>query len=109
MSQIEKFKKEHEIGFPIFNQIFSQPVSEIKKLVEDIVNDSQMSSFFKSCSVTKTSVDDVPREIQMNFYDSIEITPLGITHYPEHGVGTTIVKFDKYFKLPNNAAFTVKK
>jgi hypothetical protein len=44
-------------------------------------------------------VDDKPEDIKLRFYDSIKVTYLGVEFKPEHGPGTMLLKFDKFFNV----------
>lgn len=98
IEQIEKF------GKPTLEQLFRLNSVEIKKTVRDILGsswfDTHCSGMVENGSVLKTYEDDQPKQIQIWYYDGIEITCSGIYHLPEHGDRKCVREFDKYFSLP---------
>lgn len=89
----------YKIGQEIFEKIFKLSEQEIVFLVCDILNDEHCSSLKSKYNCIRTIKNDVPEKITFKFYDSIEISWLGIYFIPEIGPSKRLRKFDKYFKI----------
>lgn len=97
----QKYKEQHEIGFPIFEKLFQLKKNDFIKVMKDIFqnNKSVMEILENKPRVLKTLNDDEPEEIQIHFYSSISITYWGVEYKPEHGFSDTVLKFDKFFNI----------
>lgn len=103
MTFLEQVEHDWNIGLPIFNKLFEKNSSEIKSVVEKIFESRKVNSNnfgFSHCDVEKMSKNDEPREIGLYFYDSIKISPLGISFKREHGPNNLVVPFDSTFQFP---------
>ena len=103
MTFLEQAEHDWNVGLPIFNKLFEKNSSEIKTVVEKIFESRKVNSNnfgFSHCDVKKVIKNDEPWSIGLYFYDSIEISPLGITFEPEHGFPEMSVKFDSTFQFP---------
>jgi len=100
---IEDYKKAYEIGLPIFLELFKLSDSDLKDKLKSILRsklDSRnMDLFDKTSPVTRIIKNENPEKILIEFYDWIEIYPLGISFHPEHGKSRQIIDFDEHFKL----------
>lgn len=90
----------YDIGFPFLEKIAEMNSSKICKIVKDIVDDKSMDNFFNNCNVIKHIKNDKFSKIILVYYSTYEISPFGITYKSEKDEVITIVKFNKYFKLP---------
>jgi len=82
-------------------EFFALSDKEIKEKLLSIVGDDDKYSHIleDNSTVTRNIVNETPSNIVVSFYDSISISAFGISYSPEHGEGTTLVKFNKHFKL----------
>lgn len=104
METLEQLKKNYEIGLPVLEKLFKLNKQELlpllKKICEGIIPDHYNHLFeIKNAQVTKVTVDDEANKITVNFYDCLEITPLGIYIQPEHGDNQKIISFNETFTL----------
>jgi hypothetical protein len=101
MTLEQKWKKEYEVGYPIFEKLFQLNKNDLIKVMEDIFQDNLkfMEILENNPKVIKTITDDKPEEIGIHFYSSITINYLGVRYKPEHGVSDMILKFDKFFNV----------
>ena len=103
MTFLEQAEHDWNVGLPIFNKLFEKNSSEIKTIVEKIFESRKVKSnnfTFSKCDIKKVIKNDNPHEIELYFYDSIEICPLGIYFLPEHGFTKLVVPFDSTFQFP---------
>lgn len=103
MTALEKLESDWNVGLPIFKKLFEKNSSEIKTIVAKIFESRKIecNNFdFRNCGGEKTIKDDEPWEIDLHFYDSIHIYPLGIYFVPEHGSSQMVVTFDATFQFP---------
>lgn len=98
--RIEEVK---EFGDPIFKEIFSMSDQELLNKLESICGedlpDHMISNYGKGTWVIRTSVNEEPRDITVEFYDVVKIDAFGIHLKHEHGSYNTLVKFNQHFKL----------
>ncbi len=100
MSHYSEFMENFMAGIPIFEKLFALPYKELLAKVQTLCGDQIPNTYILiDGHVVKTTTNDRPDEIRINFYDSITISPLGITYIPEHGNGRLIFDFGKYAKL----------
>jgi hypothetical protein len=96
----DNIKEEYKIGYPIFEEIFSKSDKEVKEIILSITdNDKEVKEILKNGKLIRTIVDEKPTKIKINFYDSIELSYLGLNFQPEHGPDLNLIKFNKHFKL----------
>jgi hypothetical protein len=101
MAEKLDFEKQYEEGLPTFEKLFKLSSQELKEKIKEICgsNVSNEYLFTESSHVVKTIKNDKPKEIVIEFYDSISISPFGISYQPEHGSGRKLVTFNKFFVL----------
>lgn len=99
----DRIQRAHDIGYPIFEQIYNMPHAEIREKLNSILKSHDAFESYKSVisagTVVKENHDDEPHQIKINFYDTIEINFMGIAYKPEHRAIKLIVAFDEHFKL----------
>jgi hypothetical protein len=97
----EEYLKQYAIGFPTLHKLFMLSKKDFITVMKDIFqdNESVMEILENRSRVVKTLVDDKPEDIKLRFYDSIKVTYLGVEFKPEHGPGTMLLKFDKFFNV----------
>lgn len=99
----EKYQKAFEIGMPIFNEIFKMSDNDLKDKLKSIlknkIDSRNLDLFEKSSNVRRIILNEEAKEINIEFYDTIKIHPLGIDFQPEHGSSCKLVEFDEHFKL----------
>ena len=104
MTFLETVEKQIEIGMPIFHKLFNHKSQEIRELVGKAVQGKKLpknvDGMFEKATVEKTSRNDEPWNISINFYDHIEINWMGIKLVSEYGQRETIVEFGESFN-PN--------
>jgi hypothetical protein len=101
MTLEQEYKEKYEIGFPIFEKFFNLKKDDFVNVMKDIFqdDDSILEILENKPTVTKTIIDDIPQNISICFYSSIEITYNGISYKPEHGNTSLILKFNKFFNI----------
>ena len=98
MSEWANFEEQWKQGYPVFEKLFNLKKDELKVLLLEICGD-KYEELIKNCRVYKSITDDRPDKIEVCFYDKLSITPFGINYCPEHGEGSEVVKFNKFFTL----------
>lgn len=101
-SIIEKTKLRMALGQPVLEQFFKMTDKEIKLKVKSILKnkvDSYDDSFVEFGSVKRVIQNEQPQEIIISYYDSVEISFMGIYWKPEHGGATIVTHFDEHFVL----------
>lgn len=106
MTTLEEITNRIEnFGKPTLEQLFRFDSKQLKNIVRDIVGaqwfDDRCAGMLSDGTVIKTMEDDEPKQIQIWFYDGIEISYSGIYYLPEHGDRKCLREFDQYFKLPD--------
>lgn len=95
MERMEKY------GQPILNKLFNLSSKELKEKICDIIGkswfDDHCPGMIEDGIVKKVIRNDNPQEIEIGYYDSIEITSAGIYFRPEHSERKVLKIFDKYF------------
>ena len=92
--------EQYSIGFPIFQKFFDMPKADLLKILAEICGDNiSPETLEKSSKVYKESIDDVPNNIKICSWDTLEISPFGINFKSENGQNKKIVEFNKFFKL----------
>lgn len=101
MSLVEEYKKNYEIGFPMFEKLFKLKKDDFIKVMRDIFkNDAKVLEILDNKpTVIKNLEDDIPNQISIHFYSSILIDYTGVRYKPEHGCMYPILKFDKFFNF----------
>lgn len=106
-SAVEKIRENFEIGTPIFDKIFSLDIVNFKIIIREILEtfnvmeDDDLENFIKGCDIKKEIVNDAPSLIEMQYFDIIKINQLGIVKQSEHSAEVNVVRFNKYFKIPD--------
>lgn len=101
----ETINKQYENGLPIFKKLFKLEKEILKKTLIDIIGgtsvhvNTNMLDLINNGIAYKTIRNDVPENIEINYYDQIKVTPFGISFKPEHGDEKEIIKFGIHFKL----------
>lgn len=93
--------KEIEMGTPIFNTLFNTKREVLIDILKRIVAHHKGASqvFDETFRIQKIIMDDKPEKLFFISWDKIEISPLGVYYYPEHGPAERIVVFNEFFKL----------
>lgn len=100
MSDYKEFLERHKFGMPILEQLFKLNKDELKKKLQTICGHITLpEGLLKEGSVEKTISNDVPKSIEVWYYDHISISPYGINYKPEHGNEKEIIAFNEHFKL----------
>lgn len=99
MNQIEKIRHKYETGLPIFKRLFEMDSKSLKEKLHRICDSHPDKDVFEHGSVKKISVDDEPESIEIYYYSSFSISPMGIFYKPEHGPGNHVIEFNEFFKL----------
>lgn len=101
MTLEQKYQQQYEIGFPIFQKLFSLTKDKFVEVMKDIFQDNKsvMEILENNPKIIKTLEDDEPESIKIHFYSSIEVTYFGVKYKPEHGQSEMILKFDKFFNV----------
>lgn len=95
-----KDKEAYNIGFPIFEKLFSMKKNDLLVKLKDISMGKITSDLFdQNSTVTKQIVDDTPVEIVISSYDIMIITPTGIEYRAAPGHYQIIAEFNKFFHL----------
>ena len=101
---MESIEQQYETGMLIFEQIFSWKKDKILKFISDLVGNTSRKYndiLEYQPNVYKNSINDIPQNISISVYGSFKINAFGINYEGEHGRGNhQIVKFDKFFKIP---------
>lgn len=94
-------QKQIEIGVPIFNTLFNTKrevlIDIVKRMVDHHKGASQV--FDDTIRIQKIIMDDKPEKLFFVSWNKIEISPLGVYYYPEHGAPEKVVVFNEFFKL----------
>jgi hypothetical protein len=101
-TSLEKIiKKQHAIGYPIFESLFNLPKQELIAVLEQLfIDDRTILHFLKDTpTVLKEIRDDKPFKIELCFYHQIDIDWTGIKYKPEHGSYKQLLNFDKFFNV----------
>jgi hypothetical protein len=103
MTLLEDYKKAYETGLPFFLKLFKMSdldlKDKLKSILKNKLNSRNLDLLEKSSDVIRTIRNENPEKISIQFYDWIEIYPLGISFHPEHGNAHQIVDFDEHFIL----------
>ena len=97
----KSIQEKYEEGLIVLKQFFALSDKEIKEKLLSIVGDDDKYSHIlgNDSQVKRIIMNETPSEIIISFYDEITIGSYGITYKHEYGNETTIVKFNKHFKL----------
>ena len=101
MGKEKTTEERYNEGLIIVKEFFTFSDKEIKEKLLSILGDDDKYSHIleKGSRIDRTISNEIPAEIIISFYDSISIHPFGITYCSEHGVGHSLVTFNKHFKL----------
>lgn len=102
MTALEKlYRKQIEIGTPIFEKFFNLKKEQLIKVLSELLYDSagSLEILNNNPTVIKTLRDDEAEEIKICMYSTIFINCLGISYKPEHGVSKIFIKFTNYFDV----------
>jgi len=96
-TKVEQIQIHHQIGYPKLVSLFRLSDKELKYFMKEVVrsfvgNDKE-HLFCDSAEVRRTIVDGKIDSILITYYDSINITWLGINYKPEHGVSQKVLDF----------------
>lgn len=91
----------YEIGKPVFNKLFNLTKPKLIEVLKQICYnyDYVIKLLNNNCSVKKEIYNDEPLNIIISYYDSMEITPLGITYKPEHDNPKHLIEFNQFFTI----------
>lgn len=99
MSALEILQEKIAIGEAIFFELFRLSDIELRKKLIEITDGKYEDIFLSHSDVVRILVNERPKSITFEFYDSIELDWSGITFKPEVGNQAKIVEFNKNFKL----------
>jgi hypothetical protein len=101
MDIVEEYLEKHRIGFPTFEKLFGLKMDKLLEVVYEITSHHEKSKYIlnEKPRVYKEIENDEPKKIIIASWGSLEITPTGIYHKPEHGCGDDVVLFNKFFTL----------
>jgi len=94
-----KLNEKDKLGQEIFEKLFSLPDNDLKLKLNDILDGQYSSIINKSFTIIRTIINEVPSNVEIEYYDKIYLNHKGIFYIPEHGGDFLLVKFNKYFKL----------
>jgi hypothetical protein len=100
--EMDSIKEMYDIGLPILTELFNMPFDKLRDKVKEICGrevDRRNDLILKEGTVKKQSSNDVPEYIEIWCYSHIKIHAFGISYIPEHGEGSQLVEFNKFFKL----------
>lgn len=76
------------------------PKKELLETLKEICGDRvSKETLEESSNVYKKLTNDEPTELSIASWDSLIISPFGITYQKEHGTAERIVEFNKFFKI----------
>lgn len=100
---VEDIQKKYDMGLPILEEFMKMTDLEIKAKLKSIVGDQINDSDYllsKDSHVQRVIENEVASKITVSYYDSIEISPFGISFVGEHGYNNRkLVEFNEHFKL----------
>lgn len=101
MSTVEEYLEKHRVGFPTFEKLFNLKMDKLLDVVKEISSHHEKAKYIldEKPNVYKNIENDEPKKIIISSWGSLEITPTGIYHKPEHGFGEDVVLFTKFFAL----------
>lgn len=99
----KSIQEKYNMGQPILIKLGELKKDELIEAIKKICSgdSAALEVLENNPSVVKIISDDVISEININWYDKINISPFGINYKPEHGGGRTIVNFNETFTLDN--------
>ena len=97
----KSIQEKYEEGLIVLKQFFALSDKEIKEKLLSIVGDDDKYSYIlgNDSQTARTIKNEIPCKMVISFYDRIIIDVFGISYKHEYGDETTIVKFNKHFKL----------
>lgn len=103
MGILDSINERVKTGMPVLVEIFNMPHLELRAKLKSILKNNDRFKDYEMVidkgDVKKISTNDEPWEININFYDSIEINFMGVSLKREHGSPKLVVAFDEHFKL----------
>lgn len=99
MGDVVSFLQDYEIGQEVLTEMAKMNRTEFLSKLTSVISGLVPEGILTEGSVTKTYVNDVISKIEVHYYDSIEISWLGIYYKPEHGPYSQIIKFNSHFNL----------
>lgn len=87
----------YDTGLPILTALFNMPHKELRQKLLSICPEHE--EIITKGVVERISIDDIPTRINVHYYDSIEVTVLGIGFQSEYGKYSHIASFNQHFKL----------
>lgn len=96
---IEDFKKQYEIGYPILKQLCEGTDANIKEKLRSILDSKYHEILDDKPCVTRIMKNEEWSELHVSVWGSIEVSPYGIYYKPEHGGATKLIDFNKHFVL----------
>ena len=103
MNQVEKLQKMYEKGLVILEEFMKMSDKEIKEKLRSIAGNKIPDADYilgEQGHVRRVIENEKPSEITLSFYDTIKISPFGITFEGEHGYrNKDLVDFNEHFKL----------
>lgn len=94
--EVEKYWQDHLTGQPVLEKLFELKTDKLLALLRDVLHDDKfaLGVLNNKASITKTIVNDKPKNIMIRFYDELLIDSHGISTYRR-----VLVKFDKFFNI----------
>ena len=98
---IKEYLERYDIGFPTFEKLFNLKKDELIEILKDVcIGNSNATELLKEApNVYKFIENDLPTKIKLCSWSTLEVTPTGIFYKPEHGQGSDVVNFNKFFVL----------
>ncbi len=103
MTIVEQIQEDYKVGQPIVNEFFKMSDAQIKEKIMSICGSKLKENRIENLEgfhVKRTIYNEEPKNIELNFYDSITISFMGIFYESEHGtVKEQLVQFNTHFTL----------
>ncbi len=105
---LDKMQENYDIGIGVMNDLMKLDDEQLREkirsicgsLVPDYGQDILQSGIeSKGGTITRKIKNMKPNLISIEFYNWIEISPLGISFHPEHGGAIHLVEFNKHFTM----------
>lgn len=101
MTALEKMLQKYDIGNKIFQTFAGKNTAQIKEILIKILPETykgiNLHSLVSSGSCYKTFQEDKLTELNICFYDTIQIKLDGVSIIPEHRSAEMLIPFDNNF------------
>lgn len=101
METLEQTEERYKIGQPIFEELWKLNDKELKEKLKSILqfNPHAIELLNYSCDCCRIIKNEKPDVVSFNFYDTLELSWMGIEWIGEHGKRDWLRRFDQHFKL----------